>query len=125
MSILRALLLVLAVLYAAIAGLTALVGAFADGGDALSRLLLIVVHPLSASGLLFLLLASNPSRPMILGVGALLLVSMIGDLSAAVAIAGGAMKGDWWLPLIFTPVPIIGIVYAIRLASTGRSSDSP
>lgn len=116
--------LMLAVLYAAFAGLTAMVGAFADGGDAPSRLLLIVVHPLSAAGLLFLLLTPNPSRPMILGIGAFLLVSVIGDLSVSAAIAGGAMKGDWWLPLIFTPVPLVGIVYAIRMASQDIPSDS-
>ncbi len=42
--------LILAVIHAIFAGFTALVGAFADGGDVWQRLLVVLLHPLGAAG---------------------------------------------------------------------------
>ena len=40
---------VLAVMHAVFAGFTALVGAFANGGDVRQRLLVVLLHPLGAA----------------------------------------------------------------------------
>ena len=47
---------VLAVMHALFAGFTALVGAFANGGDIWQRLLVVLLHPLGAAGVLVLVL---------------------------------------------------------------------
>ena len=47
---------ILAVIHAVFAGFTALVGAFANGGDVWQRLLVVLLHPLGATGLLLLVL---------------------------------------------------------------------
>ena len=54
MALYRILMLILAVIQVLFATLTALVGAFADGGSIGERLLLILVHPFAAIGLLLL-----------------------------------------------------------------------
>ena len=47
---------VLAVIHAAFVGFTSLVSAFANGGDVWQRLLLVLLHPLGAAGVLLLVL---------------------------------------------------------------------
>ena len=105
----------LAVVQLAVAGFTALVGGFADGGDVWSRLLLMVVHPIGAIAML--ILAAMPRLPgiLILLIVALLAVNIASDLYAASLISRGVIKGDWFLPLIFSVIPSIGIVYALIL----------
>ena len=51
---------ILAVIHAVFAGFTALVGAFANGGDVWQRLLVVLLHPLGATGLLLLVLRPLP-----------------------------------------------------------------
>ena len=58
--------LVLAVIHALFAGLTALVGAFANGGDLWQRLLLVLLHPLGAAAVLLLVLRPRRAAPKIL-----------------------------------------------------------
>ena len=113
--------LVLAVVQTAFAGFTALVGAFADGGDLWSRVLVVLIHPLCAAGMLLLVLLPRPSTAMILAIAGLLAVNVIADAVVAQLIAAGTVKGDWWLPLIFSLIPAIGIVYALTLFRTGRT----
>ncbi len=117
MNAVRMTVLVLALLHAAFAGLTAVVGAFADGGDVWSRLLMVLVHPLAAAGLLVLLFLPRPAAATVLGVAALLVLNVAADLTFALMIARGAVKGDWWLPVMFSVVPAIGVVYAMVLAA--------
>ena len=107
--------LALAVAQALIAGFAALVGGFADGGDAWSRLLIVGVHTVCAIGLL--LLASRPRLPsaIVLLIGALLGVNVGADLYAASLIYQGSIRGDWELPLVFAVIPAAGIVYALIL----------
>ena len=50
MTSFRMLVTVLAVMHALFAGFTALVGAFANGGDVWQRLLVVLLHPLGAAG---------------------------------------------------------------------------
>ena len=64
--------LVLAVIHAFFAGFTALVGAFANGGDVWQRLLVVLLHPLGAAGLLLLLLAPRLAATRILAAAAVL-----------------------------------------------------
>ena len=119
----RIAMLVLAFIYAALAMLTAAVGSFADGGDIWSRLVLVLLHPLAAGALFLLLLRTTASRTLVLAVAALLLATVAADLSLAAAIAGGAMKGDWELPVIFAVIPALGVLYALgRAVRSTRSS---
>ncbi len=120
MDSLRIPVLVLATVHAIFSALTALVGAFANGGDVWHRLLLVVLHPLGAAGVLLLVLVPRLSTTKILATVALLTANVIGDLLAAQLLATGAMRGDWELALAFSVVPAIGIVYALALLRTGR-----
>ena len=114
--------LVLAALQLAFSGLTALVGLFADGGDFWQRVLLVVVHPLSAAGLLIAVVIPGLGTRAFGLVMVLLLISVGGDVAVSALIAGGAIKGDWWLPLIFSAVPIAGIAYLSWRLFNVRSS---
>ena len=107
--------LVLAVLYAGLAALTAAAGSFADGGDTLSRLVLVLLHPLAAAALLLLVLRTAASKRTVLALAAFLLATVAADLYLAIAIASGEMRGDWELPLIFAVVPTLGVLYALFL----------
>ena len=116
MRLLRVPMLVLAVTQAALAGLTAMVGAFADGGDIWSRLVVVLLHPLSAASLLLLVLSPRLSRAKMLAIAALLLATVAADLWLALAIGRGVVKGDWGLPVVFSVIPALGVVYALILA---------
>ncbi len=105
------------------AGLTAVVGAFADGGDVWSRLVVVLLHPLSAASLLLLVLSPRLATAMALAIVVLLLVTVAADLSIALAIARGAVKGDWELPVVFAVIPALGVIYALALTmAPDRSS---
>ena len=121
MTALRVPILVLAITQAIFAGFTALVGASADGGDLWSRLLVVLIHPLCAAGMLLLVLLPRPATAVVIAIAGLLAVNVVADLTFAQLIAGGSVKGDWWLPLIFSVVPAIGIVYALTLLRTARA----
>ncbi len=112
--------LVLAIVHALLVGFTALVGAFADGGEIWSRLLLALVHPLCAIGMLALAWRPRPETPAIIVITLIMVVNVAADLSLARLIAAGSVKGDWWLPLSFSAVPAIGIAYAIALLRAPR-----
>ena len=86
---------VLAVIHAAFVGLTSLVGAFANGGDVWQRLLLILLHPLGAVGVLLLVLRPRLATKTILALVALLTANVIADLGLAQLIAAGSVRGDW------------------------------
>lgn len=122
MSIFRILLLILAVIHALFAGFTALVGAFANGGGVWERLLVVLLHPLGAAGVLLLMLAPRLTRIATLAIAALLLVIVIADLALAQRIAAGAVKGDWELVLVFSVVPVISIAYAMGLLRTAGAT---
>ncbi|MCY4530133.1 MAG: hypothetical protein OXD46_14010 [Chloroflexi bacterium] len=124
MTVFRTITLVLAVLQVLFTAFTGMVGAFADGGDLWSRLLLIVVHPLCAVALLVLAVLPRPASAMAYAVAALLVGNIVADVTLAQLIAVGAVKGDWWLPLLFSVVPAVGLAYALTLGIHGRSSPS-
>ena len=124
MTAFRTIVLVLAVLQVLLTAFTGMVGAFADGGDLWSRLLLIVVHPLCAVSLLVLAVLPRPSPALAYAVAALLTGSIVADLAVALLIAADAMKGDWWLPLTFSVIPAVGLAYALTIGRHGRNSPS-
>ncbi len=111
---------VLAVIHAVFAGFTALVGAFANGGDVWQRLLVVLLHPLGAAGVLLLVLWPRLATTTILAVVALLTANVIADLGLAQLIAAGRVRGDWELALAFSVVPAIGIIYGLVLLRTAR-----
>ena len=82
---------VLAVIHAVFAGFTALVGAFANGGDVWQRLLVVLLHPLGAAGLLLLVLRPRLATTKILAMMALLTANVIADLWVAQMIAPPAV----------------------------------
>ena len=120
MAAFRISMLVLAIAHALFVGLTALVGVFADGGDAWSRLLVVLVHPLCAVAMLWLTWQQRPSTTAILVVGLIMVVNVAADLSLAQLISAGSVKGDWWLALLFSVVPGVGIVYALAILRASR-----
>lgn len=122
MNMLRVPVLLLAVLHAMFAGFTASVGLFADGGDLWQRLVLVLLHPLGAAGVLLLVLRPGLVRTTILAIAALLLVNVVADLTLARMFATGAVRGDWELAAVFAVVPTIGIVYALGLLRGSRTT---
>ena len=124
MTVFRTITLVLAVFQVLFTAFTGMVGAFADGGGVWERLLLIAVHPLCAVALLVLTLLPRPSPAVAYVVAALLVGNIFADLTLAQLIAAGTVKGDWWLPLMFSVIPAVGLAYALVLAKQGRNAPS-
>ncbi len=111
---------VLAVIHTAFVGLTALVGAFANGGDVWQRLLLVFLHPMAAVGLLLLVTRPRLAAKAILALVAVLTANVIADLVVALMISRGSVPGDWELALAFSVVPAVGIIYALALLRKAR-----
>ena len=93
MTSLRMSVTVLAVMHALFAGFTALVGAFANGGDIWQRLLVVLLHPLGAAGVLVLVLRPRLVTTTILALAALLTVNVVADLGLAQLMAAGRVRG--------------------------------
>ena len=110
----------LGVIHALFVVLSALAGAFADGGDIWQRLVVVLLHPAGAAGLLVVVFARRLTRTTCLAIATLLLATVIADLALALALGAGLIKGDWELALIFSAVPAIGIGYALSLCRAGR-----
>ncbi len=117
---LRVPMIILAVLYLAFSVSTALVGAFADGGTIPERILVSLIHP--AAAILLLLAVVSFSKPISTRrrgfTLVLLLVAITADLVLAVLIGLSVVKGDWFLPLVFAVVPVIGVAYLTAGAKT-------
>ena len=118
MTVFRAILLVLAIVQAPLAIFTAMVGAFADGGDIWSRLVLVVLHPVCAVALLALVVWPKPPAAMAYTVAAMLACNIVADVTIALLIATEVMKGDWPLPLVFSIIPFVGLVYSLTIATS-------
>ena len=120
MTLFRIAVLVLGVIHALFVGLTSLAGAFADGGGVWQRLLVVLLHPLGAAGVLLLVFVPRLTRTATLGIAAVLLANVIADLALAQRIAAGAVRGDWELGVVFAVVPVISVAYALSLLRRGR-----
>ena len=106
---------ILAVVQALLAGMTALTGAFADGGEWWERLSLILIHPVVAVVLVVLVIKPQPSRMLVIATALLLLSNIAADVLLSFAILSGITRGDWWLPLIFSLIPLIALCYCLAL----------
>ena len=120
MDVFRIAVLLLGVIHALFVGLTSLAGAFADGGDIWQRLVVALVHPLGAAGVLLLVFVRRLAGTTTLGIAAVLLANAVVDLALAQRIAAGAVKGDWELALVFAVVPVVGMAYALSLLRTNH-----
>ncbi|MDE0130739.1 MAG: hypothetical protein OXM62_10410 [bacterium] len=96
-----------------LAAFTAMVGSFADGGQWWERFILVAVHPTAAVLLLVLVVRRESARVLVLVTAAVLALNVVADVGLAAAIGSGAIKGDWWLPLVFAVVPLIALPYCI------------
>ncbi len=109
---LRGLMIVGVVLHLLFTGLTALVGAFADGGSFLERVQVSLIHPGAAVLLLVAVVTVRSASRGFLGFTLVVLViGIAGDVLLAVLLGLGVLKGDWVLPLVFAVIPAIGIAY--------------
>ncbi len=113
---------IFAIVYGLLAALLALVGSFADSGDAFVRFLLTLLHPLSAVGLLAAVFVRSLAVPLVGLVAALLLVTALADGYFAMSIATGSVKGDWEIPAILAIGPTLGFLYAMSLLLWGRAT---
>ncbi len=111
---------VVAVLYGLFAAFLALVGSFADGDDTFARLLLTLLHPLSAVGLLAVVFMPSLGKPALAAAATLLLATALADGYYALSIATGSTKGDWEIPAILAVVPLLGLLYTAYLLTMGR-----
>lgn len=123
MKTFRIVVLALAVVHALLAGFTALVGGFADGGSLWERLVLMAVHPLTAAALLYVV-ALRPARRIVMAASALIVLNIAADVALALLIFSGNIRGDWELPLVFSVVPLIGLAYCLILLTQGSRAES-
>lgn len=124
MTVFRIVLMVLAIINLLIAGFGALFSQFADGGDFYSRLILTVLHPISAVSVIALVLTLRLPVGIVIALTAIFVVNIAADSTLSVLIASGNMKGDWPLPLLFSVVPAIAIIYTVlRLRTLQQPPD--
>lgn len=114
--IFRILMLVLAVMQVLFTGITAYTGAFADGGQWWEYATVVLLHPLAAIGLLILVITSQPTKALITAAAAMLLLTIAADTLSSLAILFGITQGDWWLPAVFSVIPVIALGYCLVLA---------
>ena len=109
----RVLIIILAIVQFLFAGMTGTVGGFADGGEWWGRVIFMGIHPLAAIGLLVMAFVPRLKPTGTRIVQLLLTANIIADLALAALIYSGASRGDWWLPLLFSVIPVIGLGYSI------------
>lgn len=114
MAIYRRTLMGLAILHLIFTALTATIGLFADGGAVYSRLIISALHPVTALVILLLVFAPRLSKSFVVIVVAFSTINILADVTLAALIGFGTIKGDWELPLFFTIVPTIAIIYAVN-----------
>lgn len=115
MQVFRIAMIALAAAQAALVGLGMLTGAFADGGYWWERLPMLLAHPAAAAALIVLAAQARPSGRLAGIALALLLLNVAADASLAAAIGLGVTRGDWWLPLAFSAIPAVGVLYTLTL----------
>ena len=117
----RIVMIVLALLQLVVAVFVAGVGGFADGGTWWERATLMAVQPHRRHwpGRLARY-TSRPSAFFIRLIVALLAINIAADIIVAVAIVLDISQGDWWFSLVFSVIPVIGLLYASSLSSRRR-----
>ena len=121
MNTFRIAMMPLSIIHLAIVGIAAFAGSFADGGDFWSRLILTVIHPVAALGMLILVFMRKLPKGIVTTIASILVLSILADLGIAMLIATGNIKGDWILPLIFVVVPAVALTYIVYQIHNRRS----
>ena len=106
----------------------AFVGNFSDGGNWWSHAVMVVVHPVAALALVALVSWRRCPPAFAVIFAALALTGIAADAATAVSIGLGLLKGDWWLPLVFSAIPVIGLAYVLargQVASGGNIGSRP
>ncbi len=116
----RIIVTVLALVQLVVVVFVAAVGGFADGGTWWERATLMAVQPLAAIGLVVLVFTSRPAAFFTRLIVGLLAINIAADIIVAVAIVLDISKGDWWFSLVFSVIPVIGLLYASSLSSRRR-----
>ena len=106
---------VLAVVQLVVVAFVALVGSFADGGQWWDRVVLVAVHPVGAVFLVVLVMSRQPTQRLVRAAMAVLAVNVAADVVISLAISTGASRGDWWLPLVFSAIPLATLFYGLPL----------
>ena len=114
----------LAILYAIGALWGLLIGSFADGGTWWQYITFIVVQPLAAAALVTLAAASPGALSALAQrlIKTALVAAVALNGFAAVMIAQGIVRGDWWIPFAFALIPAIGLAYTATLGRGSRSA---
>ena len=95
---------------------------FADGGFWWKRIPMLLLHPLAAFFLFWLVLVRRP-RPWLAGLAlALLLLRLLGGMALSGAILFGWTRGDWWLPLVWAVIPAVCMPYVVHCRFGRRTS---
>ena len=115
MTVLRVALRILALAQLPIVAFVALVGSFADGGQWWERLILVALQLAAAVFLVVLVMSRKQSKKLIKATTALLALNVAADIALSVAIGTDLWKGDWFLPLIFSVIPLIALFYCVSL----------
>lgn len=111
----RIVMIILALLQVLLAAYSAFFGAMAGFYEWWGWFTLLLVHPAAAISLLVLVLRPQPSRTFISATVILLLINVVTDILLSLAILSGIARGDWWLPFIFSVVPVIALPYCLAL----------
>lgn len=106
---------VLAVVHTLLVAFTAMVGSFADGGMWWERAILVGINPVAAVALLVLTFGAEASQRLVRVTVLLLLVGVASVVVVSLAISTGVTRGDWWLPLVLSVVPLIALFHCAPL----------
>lgn len=106
---------VLAVIQVVIIALPTLAAGFADGGQWWERLVLGVLQPASALLILVLVWQATPAVRLVRFTTAVLAAHVIANGAISVMILTDVIRGDWFLPLIFVPIPLVILTYCFHL----------
>ncbi len=93
----------------------AVAGSFADGGQWWVRLILVALQPAAAIFLVVLVMSRKQSKKLIKATTALLALNVAADVALSVAIGTDLLKGDWFLLLISSIIPLIALFYCVSL----------
>ena len=117
--------IILAMLHIGLALFSFAFGSFADGGSFWEFLVMTAIHPAAAIALLVMVTWRRPPAVAFVVLAALVLANVAADASISASILLGSIRGDWWIPLIFSVVPVIGLAYALAITFRNRPPAVP
>lgn len=97
----------------------------AEVGDYRSRLILAGIHPVSAITTAILIFISKPRALTDFVVSTIILANIFANVILARLIATGVVSGDWIMPLVFSAIPAVALIYAsFLLVNVFRTDDT-